>query len=383
MTSPSADSCVLRSTPSLKDQVAAGLRRAIAEGRYPAAKSLPPYRALAKAYGVSIATISEACGDLEKEGLVVRRQRRGVFPRDGAREQVTVSAPVTLQCINFVSSFLPKGSAAVHVGSDYLAGFSEALEPHFIKTRFVGACRDVASFSEALSTAVPLHAQGCVLVQQIRPELLRWLRERGVPFVVLEYAAYRREGAPPHHKVYVDKRRGGMEVARYLVGLGHTRFGFLGRLDLDPGQPGAQFAIGFQEVLRRSGLELRPEDNVTKTEEIPDRVVDRVRRLLDRPDRPTAVVSVNDAMAVGTVWAARALGLRVPEDLSVVGFNDDPGAATCDPPLTTVANPRRALARRAVELLLEVAARPSPAFRTEVLECHLVVRGSAAPPGGA
>ena len=372
---------MLHAAPSLRDQVAAGLRRAIGEGRYPADRPLPPYRALAKSYGVSIATISEACGDLEEEGLVVRRQRRGVFPRPGAREQVAAPAPVTLQCINFISNFLPKGSAAVHVGSDYLAGFSEALEQHFIKMRFASIGRDVASYSEALSPAVPLHAQGCVLVQQIRPEFLRWLRERGVPFVVLEYAAYRREGAPPHHKVYVNKRRGGMDVTKYLIGLGHNRFGYLGRVDLDPGQPGAQCAIGFLEVLHRNGIELRPEDNVTETEEIPDRIVGRVKRLLDRPDRPTAIVATNDAMAVGTVWAARSLGLRVPEDLSVVGFNDDPEAATCDPPLTTVANPRRALARRAVELLLEVTAEPSASYRTEALECHLVIRGSAAPPG--
>ena len=121
---------MLHAAPSLRDQVAAGLRRAIGEGRYPADRPLPPYRALAKSYGVSIATISEACGDLEEEGLVVRRQRRGVFPRPGAREQVAAPAPVTLQCINFISNFLPKGSAAVHVGSDYLAGFSEALEQH-------------------------------------------------------------------------------------------------------------------------------------------------------------------------------------------------------------------------------------------------------------
>ena len=360
--------------------MAVGLRRAISAGRYPPESPLPPYRELAETYGVSIATISEACGQLEEEGLVVRETRRGVFTRANAFSQPeTLTAP-PLQCVTFVSSFFPTNLGPVHLREEYLAGYSEALEQEFIKMRFASITREVASFAKIVSPAVPRYAQGCVLVQCISPTLMKWLQDRDMPFVVQEFAAYHQEGAPPHHKVVVNKRRGVMDAASYLVGLGHTRIGFFGRFKRELGTPGARATAGFLEVLRRSGLELRPEDIEEEPAEIPEQVIGRATRFLDRPDRPTAVMAMNDAMAIGIIRAARSLGLRVPGDLSVVGFNDEPEAATCDPPLTTVSNPRRALARRAVELLLETSAHPGGAYRAEALECHLVVRSSAAAP---
>lgn len=80
--------------------------------------------------------------------------------------------------------------------------------------------------------------------------------------------------------------------------------------------------------------------------------------------------------------AARTLGLRVPEDLSVVGFNDQAEAALCDPPLTMIAVPRVQLGRGTVETLLAIAGAPGAAPVSRVLECHLVERRSTVPPFG-
>jgi DNA-binding LacI/PurR family transcriptional regulator len=103
------------------------------------------------------------------------------------------------------------------------------------------------------------------------------------------------------------------------------------------------------------------------------------RQLLALPKRPTAVVAHNDIMAIGAMKAIDEAGLRVPEDISLVGFDDIALAKYVRPPLTTVANPKDQMGRAAAELLLRLLLHrewraPSP------LPMHLVVRGSTASP---
>ena len=103
---------------------------------------------------------------------------------------------------------------------------------------------------------------------------------------------------------------------------------------------------------------------------------------LKRSDRPTAVVCQTDMTAVAFLRAAEALGLRVPEELSVVGYNDQAEAAEMHPPLTTVAQPRRLASRAAIQLLLEAAAGRHEDYQTRVIECDLALRKTTAPPAG-
>jgi LacI family transcriptional regulator len=102
--------------------------------------------------------------------------------------------------------------------------------------------------------------------------------------------------------------------------------------------------------------------------------------LLSGPERPTAVFAANDVTAIATIEVALALGLRVPEDLSVVGFDNIPESALCVPPLTTVNQPIRTMGERAVDLLIRLI-RGQPVERTHfTLATELVVRGSTASP---
>jgi DNA-binding LacI/PurR family transcriptional regulator len=111
----------------------------------------------------------------------------------------------------------------------------------------------------------------------------------------------------------------------------------------------------------------------------PTQAYDAARALLDRPDRPTGVVCFSDAFALATVRAAESLGLRVPEDLSVVGFDDSVLAAAGRPPLTTVRQEVPAKGAAAVAAIAEVMAGGHP--EPVVLPTGLVVRESTAPPG--
>ncbi|GAB3805570.1 hypothetical protein GCM10027605_31790 [Micromonospora zhanjiangensis] len=100
-----------------------------------------------------------------------------------------------------------------------------------------------------------------------------------------------------------------------------------------------------------------------------------MRTLLRRPDRPTAVVCMNDRLAFGAYQALAEAGLEVPRDVSVVSFDDDPIAAWLRPGLSTVALPHETMGRRAVELLLD-----DRAIGSTVVPMSLRRRGSVAPP---
>jgi LacI family transcriptional regulator len=104
-------------------------------------------------------------------------------------------------------------------------------------------------------------------------------------------------------------------------------------------------------------------------------------RLFDRPIPPTAVFAASDSMAVAIVNALHRRGLRVPDDVSVVGANDDHYAVHVEPPLTTVRLPVTTAGRRAAELILAAIGAPTPAEPViEMLASELIVRGSTAPP---
>jgi LacI family transcriptional regulator len=102
------------------------------------------------------------------------------------------------------------------------------------------------------------------------------------------------------------------------------------------------------------------------------------RKLLDRADRPTAIFAVNDNNAIGVMAAAHALGLRVPEDLSLVGYNDIPVVSRLPVPLTTVRVPFPQIAANALELLRDAGNGDPP--RTLIAAPTLIPRKSATPP---
>src|SRR5581483_7312733 len=102
--------------------------------------------------------------------------------------------------------------------------------------------------------------------------------------------------------------------------------------------------------------------------------------LLTRPDRPTAIVCGNDLQAMGVYEAARRSGLRVPQDISVVGFDDIPAAAWCAPGLTTIRQPLTDMGETAAHMVLSLAAGQPPAQHRVELGTALVVRESTVPP---
>jgi DNA-binding LacI/PurR family transcriptional regulator len=214
----------------------------------------------------------------------------------------------------------------------------------------------------------------CVLsVAQLSEREREQLRAKGIPFVVFDPNEELPDDVP---FVGATNWRGGQAATRHLVELGHRRIAMIS----GPDHPFC-FArmAGYSSALTEAGLPVEP-DLVVRTLLTREDGYTAARDLLSRPDRPTAVFTANDMQALGVYRAARELGLRIPYDLSVVGFDDVPAVAWVDPPLTTVHQPLAEMAVAATELALALGrGEDVPQVGVEIATT-LTVRESTAPP---
>lgn len=207
------------------------------------------------------------------------------------------------------------------------------------------------------------------------PGLLRMIAARDLPYVL----TWALDQSGRHPCVGFDNRAAGVQVARHLLALGHREFAMIAGVTAVNERARERLA-GVREALAAHGIALGSE-----------RVVEQpftlaggrqgLRQLLGRAPRPTAVICGNDVLAIGALAECRALGIEVPRELSLAGFDDMDIASIVTPPLTTVRLPTAELGACAARYLLaRLAGEPAPA-RTE-LPVELVVRASTAPPGG-
>lgn len=165
-----------------------------------------------------------------------------------------------------------------------------------------------------------------------------------------------------------------------LIAAGHTRIGMLNNADDIPATHGR--LQGYRNALERHGIGFDPDLVTTGVAETPSGR-EAGLELLRRPDRPTGLFCFSDRVAMGAYQAAAALGLRIPEDVSIVGTDNlELIAAALWPGLTTVALPHYEMGRWAVTRLLDDIEGPAMAPVQAVLACPLIERGSVGPPPG-
>lgn len=213
-----------------------------------------------------------------------------------------------------------------------------------------------------------------VMTSEVEEESLRQAVKASVPLVLMN----QRKLAAKYPNVLVEYVTGFCEALDHLLALGHRDIGFIaGPQSLSSAQARKD---AFKSALRSHGLHVRNEWIA-----VGDMRVEGGRtameKLLSCNPRPTAVLATNDLMAVGALQAAHAAHIRVPKDLSIIGFDDLPIAAMVHPPLSTIRHPRREVAARAFDRLQQVLQGKKAAADTP-LHPHLVVRDSTAPPRG-
>jgi DNA-binding LacI/PurR family transcriptional regulator len=218
-------------------------------------------------------------------------------------------------------------------------------------------------------------------------ERLGAVRARGLPYVLVDFSPY--VDGP---RVNIDDRGGARAVAQHLVDLGHRRFGIV--LPYDDGATDAaavtelsdptraaghrrwrcyiqyERLLGWREAIVGAGIDWAQVPVASSAESDADTGYRAAATLLDRADRPTAIVCLSDVLALGVLRAARERGIRVPQDLSVVGYDDIEAAGAAK--LTTVYQPHAAKGEEAVRLLTDGG-------DDVLLPTDLVVRASSGP----
>lgn len=216
-------------------------------------------------------------------------------------------------------------------------------------------------------------------------EVVELLHRRRIPFVTIDGG----ESAATVN-VGVDDEAAALDLMRRVLALGHRRIAILALMPEAIKLPEERCSLvrdrrlaGFSAALAEAGLGLdSPEIRIVPAEGSMEGGAIAAEALLSGArEQPTAVIAMADVVALGVYQAARELGARIPEDLSVVGFDDIPAAAIAQPPLTTVRQPGREKGAAAAALVIGLlAGRPAEHRR---LETSLVVRGSLAAPPGA
>ncbi|MEU7618676.1 LacI family DNA-binding transcriptional regulator [Micromonospora rifamycinica] len=323
--------------------------------------------AIAESAGVSIPTVSKVINGRSGVAADTRARVEAAINHHGYRR----TAPVTRS--NMMELVFDR--IADMWGLEIIRGVERVARQHrvgVVLTEF-GPQRNAIRYW--IEDTLARRPDCLVMVAQLDTEQRQQLRARGIPVVVFDPTVELPEDVP---FVGATNWAGGRSATRHLIGLGHRRIAMIGgpehvlccRARLD-GHRSALDAAGApveSELVVHTGL--THEDG---------RVA--ALGLLRRPDPPTAIFACNDLQALGVYQAAREVGLRIPTDLSVVGFDDLPMAALMDPALTTVHQPLMEMASTATELALALGRGERTSQVRLELATTLTVRESTAPPG--
>jgi DNA-binding LacI/PurR family transcriptional regulator len=264
--------------------------------------------------------------------------------------------------------------------AELVAGIQEVLEAKGFSSFLTGASRSVQQEELNLNALIDHRVDGIIVATrgtQLGDEALERAIRQGVAIVTVG-RPLKMEGV---HSVTADDRRGAFELVSHLVSLGHERIAFLG---VQPAEgPKLRRYSGYAAALKKRGIRLRPEYVVGPatgpafSTEADGRAGLLALARLKHP--PTAVFARNDYTAIGALRAAHELGLRIPRDIAIAGFDNVPLAAYTTPPLTTVEQPIAEQGRKAAEFLIERIEGRAPAQTRDLcFDCRLIVRASTA-----
>jgi LacI family transcriptional regulator len=335
----------------------------------------PTIRDVARTAGVSIATVSRVMNGRPDVAATTRERVLGAVRELGFSTNRSARSLVGGRTF-LVGITLPLVEAEYF--SRIVAGAADELYDHDLQVVLAPTLHLRDRSANLLARLAGGMTDGALLIlPEESSEALRRLARTGYPFVVIDPLEPLDEGVP---SVSATNALGGRAATEHLLALGHRRIGAI--TGVPEWLASVERLNGYRAALASAGVVL---DSALVVES--DWAVEggeaAAALLLDLPDPPTAVFAFNDNMAIGALRAARARGLRVPADFSVVGFDDSEQATTASPGLTTVRQPVAAMGRIAVSLLLRLLEHRRGEGMSIELQTRLIVRDSTAAPGPA
>jgi DNA-binding LacI/PurR family transcriptional regulator len=335
----------------------------------------PTLAVVARAAGVSVPTASKVVNGREDVAPETRRRVTEALDRLGYVRRPRFEASKPSRMVDLVVHSLGSSwSGAVLHGVEQAAhdaGLELVVSAGLTRTR--GGRPERGWFDK-------LTARGSAGVlfnlAELSPAQYSWLAQHRIPFVLIDPVL---EPPPGVVSVGAANWQGGMTATEHLLALGHERVAVIAGYRRK--MCSSARVAGYRSALTAAGIPYRPEyvrygNFVETTAHL------RMHQLLDLPEPPTAVFVCSDRMALGVYEALAERGLRVPDDISVVGFDDLPEARWATPALTTIRQPLSEMASTALRLLVRMMEGERPESTRTELSTRLVERASTRACGG-
>ncbi len=333
----------------------------------------PTIQDIARLAGVSTATVSRAIHDPKLLLPETLRKVQGVIKRHG-------------YIYNAVAGDLSRRKSSV------LGLFIPTAESPKISSTVI-ALQDVVN-----SHGFPVIINNTLFDPRLELDLLRQCRERSLSGLIFVGCMTENEPAifalgeempsiflwdvlegSGHNYIGIDNLAASYKMTRYLLGLGHKRIAFVGALP-DKVSRVRRRLEGYTRAIREQGEAARPEYILEFAPTLENGHL-AMRRLLDLAQPPTAVFCACDMLAIGALTACREAGLRVPQDISIAGFDDVDFASHAWPPLTTVRVPAQEMGTMAGRGMLDMLRKKNSGLIQQTLPTSIIVRGTCAEPG--
>ena len=362
-------------TKVLHTQLMAYFRERILDGRLRAGTRLPADGELATQYQISRDTVRQALALLSHEGLIERVQGRGTF----VSQPPSTSSPVTQLKQKQIGLVLNR-TLRTQVNMNLLVGVEQAAKSHGYSVSFSYAEGNQEQQARDIARLRANHVLGMIIYltgDSSHDASIQQLQADHVPLVLID--RYLADLAIDY--VGLDNIGGGYRATEHLLILGHRRIGFIFSYEETLQTTSVyerwqgyckalqKYGVPYDEALVAPDLnpcyqaaelpiDSAPYDETAVVPDFrhlhtgPSSLHEGLVEFLERPDRPSAIFAVNDYVALDVMQAAKAIHLRIPEDLAVVGFDDMEFAAHVNPPLTTIKQPFIDIGLRAGTLLI-------------------------------
>ena len=331
---------------------------------------------IAKKAGVSHTTVSRALrgspliSDETTKRIQATARNLGYFPSTAARSLKTNRS----QAIGVIVSNIDDPYF-----SEILQGIEEIAQANNYSL-FMAASQHDSAREASIVQAMRQHRVDGVIIcsTTFSDEQSQHFSKYGVPIVVVNNQAvedYR-------YSIYHDDVDGSRQLTKYLIALGHRKIAYLG--NSNSGRTTQDRLAGFRQEMETAGLPTSEDYVYEIPGSEPEKSVSAVDYFFSLHERPTAIVCFNDMIAIGMLKGLNERGVRVPQEISITGFDNIVFSNYTNPPLTTIDQPKRFIGQKAAELILSLLNTTSkisvPEQKIQILKGKLLVRASTAPP---
>ncbi len=340
------------------------VREAIDAGMFQPGEQMPSTKELSEQLGVSLVTTHRALQELVTSGVLQRSQGKGTFVHQRYLDRRRTLSEVRLGLV-----FHSESSLADYYHGQILEGVRQAAQQLAVDLVLLRFGEDVRNECNGFLVVNPLPDEVEALASQVRKKN---------PVLIVGA----RSTAKAIRSIDVDNVDLARQAIDHLASLGHTNVGYIGGAD-QVSNSRDRWA-GFVAAAHEHNLTMK-EQNIVKA--LSWRLDERERmaliRMLGGPTRPTAIFAAGYYFALDVYGAAVTVGLRVPEDLTIVGVDDPPSASHLTPPMTTLRQPLVQLGQAAVATLYQQIHDDVAEWTSRTLQAELVLRRSSGPPVGA